>query len=201
VVAYIASELGISYEEAWAIFRDGFTYDGVTYDGVVGLGRIMTAMKMQEQLPNLNWSWQELLAWHLGDNGGWGTLKVADKLAADGAGDAEELLALRADGCSWGHIRKGTCETDENSGLGKAKDKEKKKDKGEFIPPGQAKKSQDQDKDKDKDKGKGKDKDGSTKDHVPPGQAKKSQGTDEDEDGLLFGLLGNGKDKGNKKNK
>jgi len=166
VVALIASQLGISYEEAWAIFRDGFTYDGVTYDGVVGLGRIMTAIKMQEQLTNLNWSWQEVLAWHLGDNGGWGSLKVADKLAADGAGDANEMLALHAEGCSWGHIRKGTCETDENSGLGKAKDKEKKKDKGEFVPPGQAKKSQDQDKDQDKDK------DGSTEEHIPPGQAK-----------------------------
>jgi uncharacterized membrane protein len=95
-------------------------------------------------------------------------------MAADGAGDAEELLALRTEGCSWGHIRKGTCETDETSGLGKAKDKEKKKDKGEFVPPGQAKKSQDQDQDMDQD--------GLTWKQVPPGQAKD-------------------KNKGNKKNK
>jgi hypothetical protein len=131
VVARIAEELGVDYEVIWLIFTEGFEYppgddggtttptaDGETFvwaesghEGRVGLGRIMTAARVADQLENADpeTNWEDLLAWHL-DGNGWGSVMHADRLAGQTNGESatttEALLARRAEGESWGQIRK-----------------------------------------------------------------------------------------------
>lgn len=119
VVSRIAEELGVTYDVVWTIFREGFEYtdageDGIlgteddfvsSYEGVVGLGRIKTAHRLEGQLTNLGWGWEQLLSYQL-DGNGWGNLITADKFAEKWEMDANELLAQRESGMGWGQIKK-----------------------------------------------------------------------------------------------
>lgn len=70
-----------------------------------GLGQIMKAWYMSQELDGFDGDWKSLLARKQEEGLGWGQFKMAYRLAGEG-GDPEAMLALKQSGLGWGQIKK-----------------------------------------------------------------------------------------------
>jgi hypothetical protein len=84
-------------------------------NGGAGLGEIMKAWHLSQNIEAYNGDWQTLLEMKQ-QNVGWGQFKMAYRLAESSA-QAEQLLTLKQSGMGWGQIRKAQAISEAGLGL------------------------------------------------------------------------------------
>jgi hypothetical protein len=104
VMLELAGEMGIGCPELVGLRNGG-----------AGLGEIMKAWHLSQNLEAYNDDWQSLLEMKQ-QNIGWGQFKMAYRLS-NSREEAEQLLALKQSGMGWGQIRKAQAISEAGLGL------------------------------------------------------------------------------------
>jgi hypothetical protein len=93
VALQLAQEMGIDCQVLLNLQAEGF-----------GLGEIMKAWHLSQQLTGVADNWEALLRQKKEEEMGWGQFKMAYRTAGED-GDPQELLTLKQSGLGWGQIR------------------------------------------------------------------------------------------------